>query len=175
MIRHIATILWPVAVLWAIMAALFFVTSATWPEQASGYAFTLVNAGAFFLLLAFVIATRMHGWDWLTASLISLLVTTGAFFLYRASLRLGIVWVTEHHEAFRMAVTVTLNLAMAWGYVMLRITPDPEIEQQRRRVAQRREGRAEGRTAGHAEGVAQEQDDQRGRDEALVSEQTKGT
>ncbi len=170
MIRHIATILWPVAVLWAIMAALFFVTSATWPEQASGYAFTLVNAGAFFLLLAFVIATRMHGWDWLTASLISLLVATGTFFLYRASLRLGIVWVTEHHEAFRMAVTVTLNLALAWAYVMLRLTPDPEIEQQRRRAVQRKEdraeGRAEGRITGHAEGMAQEHADQLEREDA---------
>ncbi len=175
---RIAKLLWPVALIFAVLTAFAFIAGATWPSGAYVDFALLVFIVFFHLFLSSILLRRMHTWDWLTLSFISVFLTMSGVFLFALSRRLWPVFVNENLETILWFVRIPLLAALIWATVQLLLTPDPEIDQQRRRVAQRAEGRAEGHTAGrkaghaagrtkgHAEGMAQEHAEQLEREDA---------
>ncbi len=178
MIRHSAYLLWPVAAVLAVLTVIAVLLGADWPSAKRGDFALIVFIMAFFLLMVSVILRRMHSLDLLSLSFGAVFLAMAGVYLYAISRTLWPMFTTSNLETILWVVRLPLLCSAAWATVMLIVTPDPEIEQQRRRVAQRKEGRAEGhtaghksghaagRTAGHAEGMAQEHAEQLEREDA---------
>ncbi len=165
MIRHMVNLLWPIAALFVALTALAFIAGADWPSKERGDFALIVFIVAFKVLISSVILRRMHGRDWLSLSFVAMFLSVASVFVYRTGVYLWPEYTLENETSIIRFIRLFLLVAIAWATVQILRTPDPEIEQRRRRAVQRARGHAAGRVEGHAEGVAQEQADQLEREE----------